>query len=178
MCGCTALVCCCIECDAANGTEKTDSSNSTENQTITTTATANINETTTINGNETITETNTVAAAKKKSTTDKLNNFNVDNLPKPIRIILHILSWALWVFLPLIGTALITNWLYKTDAIRIRNNELYAGALSLFVCALLNLMVYLQTFIDSLWKFVSEKVCGTKSKKKIESEETDELNVV
>lgn len=150
VCGCTALLCACVDCESSKSTEKETTTN-------------NIDEPRTSNENATTANTNGDGEPEPKdSVIDKLNNFNIKNLPKPATTILNLLGWTLWVFLPLIGTILMTVWLYKTDAIRTHNDKFYSAALAVFVCALLNLMVYLQKFIDSVWKFV----CGTKSDKK------------
>lgn len=83
------------------------------------------------------------------------------NLPKPVTTILNFTGWAVWVFLPFLGTLLITIWIYKTDAIRTADDQLYKSSLTLFICALLNLMVYYQKFIDSVFR----KLCNSNSKK-------------
>lgn len=154
VCGCTALFCACVGCESLKSTEK--------ETTATATASTNLSESTTNHENETTTATNN-DVQDKDNVIDKLNKFNLKNLPEPAATILNLLGWTFWVFLPLIGTLLITVWLYEKDAIRTQNDKLYPAALAVFVCALLNLMVYSQKFIDSVCKFVCQKVCGTKS---------------
>lgn len=171
VCGCTALICVCVDCESSNS--NTNSKNSAENQTTSTPATNDGDESRetndraeskATNDNE-ATDTTTTATTADKPTTDPLSKLDLKNLPKPAVTMLNVLGWVVWVFLPLIGTFLITIWIYKTDAIRTTYDKLYSSALTLFVCALLNFMVFLQKFIDSVCKFVCGKICGTKIEK-------------
>lgn len=162
VCGCTALICVCVDCDSPNSNENRE--DSTENQTTTTTRTTNeaTNE-----AEETITTT-AVATKTEKQNNEPLSKFSLKNLPKPVVTILNVLGWTVWVFLPLVGTLFITIWIYETDAIRTHDDQLYSSALTVFVCALLNLMVFYQQFIDSVCKFVCRKICGRVVKKEKE----------
>lgn len=157
------MICVCVDCESLLFNDNKD--NSPENQTTTAPATNDRGETTTATIEATDTTTTTVtttatATKSNKTTSDPLSKFNLKNLPKPVLTILNIVGWVVWVFLPMIGTLLIMIWLCKTDAIRTIHDELYSSALTLFIVALLNFMVFLQKFIDSVCKYACEKICG------------------
>lgn len=159
VCGCGV----CLGCVAANSTE-----NATDNRTTTTPATNDLNGTAAANGNEDTNEANataTTAGTEEPTTAVSMSKFNLKNLPTTVATALNVLGWTVWVFLPLMATFSITILIYKTGAIRTIHDNLYRYALTLFVCALLNLMVFLQKFVDSVCKFVSERICGTKVQK-------------
>lgn len=91
---------------------------------------------------------------------------NLSSFPKPVLTLLNVVGWSVWVLLPFVGTLLIVIWISGKDAIRTKDDELYKSALTVFVVALLNLMVFYQKFFDSVW----ERCCGSKKKEKNEEE--------
>lgn len=86
------------------------------------------------------------------------NRYDIKNVPSKLRTWLDVLHWILWVFGPFIGTLFITVALYRFNAIRTRNNELFNSALALFIIALFNLMVYFQQFMNSICGYGHKKV--------------------
>lgn len=144
VCGCGV----CLGCVAANSTE-----NATDNRTTTTPATNDLNGTAAANGNEDTNEANATATTAGTEEPTTAANLIWKIYQRPLQ--------PLWMCFRFSITILI----YKTGAIRTIHDNLYRYALTLFVCALLNLMVFLQKFVDSVCKFVSERICGTKVQK-------------
>lgn len=109
------------------------------------------------NGDTEHTETTTINVDpddRPKST----NKYDVENVPSKLHMWLDSLGWILWVLGPFLATLFITISLYKYDAIRTRNNELFNSALALFIIALFNLMVYFQKFVNSICGYGHKKV--------------------
>lgn len=86
------------------------------------------------------------------------NKYDVENVPSKLHTLLNVLGWSLWVLGPFVATLFITISLYKHDAIRTRNNDLFNAALALFIIALFNLMVYFQKFMNSICGYGHKKV--------------------
>lgn len=78
--------------------------------------------------------------------------------PSKSKKCINVLAWILWVLSPFLGTLYIVTSLYRFDAIRTRNIDLYNPALAFFVIALFNLMVYFQQFVNSLCGYGHDKV--------------------
>lgn len=67
-------------------------------------------------------------------------------------------EWILWVVCPFVATLYITVSLYKHDAVRTANDDLFKSGLAVFITALLNLMVYFQQFMKSICSYGQKKV--------------------
>lgn len=119
-------------------------------------------KTTHLNGNEdtehTEATTITVETDDRPKSTKK---YDVENVPSKLHAWLNTLGWILWVLGPFLATLFITISLYKYDAIRTRNNDLFNSALALFIIALFNLMVYFQKFMNSVCGYGQKKVAET-----------------
>lgn len=148
---CTAIfaVCGCAMCCACNGCPDVFVEDSNKKSTG---ATRNADaeqhaETTTIN-----VETND----RPKYVT----KYDVQTEPSKLHKLFDALGWILWVLGPFVATLFITISLYKNNAIRTNNDQLFNAALALFVIALFNLMVYFQKFLNSVCGYGHEKVAN------------------
>lgn len=86
------------------------------------------------------------------------NKYDVENVPSKSHKWLDALGWILWVLGPFVATLFIIISLYKNNAIRTSNDQLFNAALALFIIALFNLMVYFQKFMNSVCGYGHEKV--------------------
>lgn len=157
VCGCTAIFCACLNCqseDSSSGTSPKPE-NATETQ-----PTLRTNDTELTPAPTTVAET---------SNDDSADLFGKFNLPKPLLMVLNVVGWSVWVLLPFIGTLLMVIWISDKEAIRTRDDTLYSSALTVYVVAVLNLMVYFQKFIDS----VTEYCFGSKKKAKKEEDQIE-----
>ncbi|XP_037030950.1 uncharacterized protein LOC119070630 [Bradysia coprophila] len=114
-------------------------------------------ESTTRNGDAELTETTTINVEDNDQPTTA-SKYDVENVPSKLHVWLNAFGWILWVVGPFVATLYIVIVLYKYDAIRTRNDDLFGSALVLFVIALFNLMVYFQKFINSLCGYGHKKV--------------------
>lgn len=168
VCGCTAIFCACMNCKSSESSESSPSSNQNiENGSQARTTSSPTND---VELTPTSPATAAPTANGDTATTDDdvelFGKCNLSSLPKPVMTILNVVGWSVWVLLPFVGTLLIVIWISEKDAIRTRDDELYKSALTVFVVALLNLMVFYQKFFDS----VCEHCCGSKKKGKNEEE--------
>ncbi|KAG4065129.1 hypothetical protein HA402_007526 [Bradysia odoriphaga] len=160
VCGCTALFCACLKCqpDDPLPFRNQNAGNTTENRTTSPTNDVELTPP--------ATNAATEPATTDDDDADLFAKCNLKNMPKPLMTLLNVIGWSVWVLLPFVGTLLIVIWIGENEAIRTRDDDLYRSALTVFVVALLNLMVFYQKFIDSVF----QRCCGTKKKEKKEEE--------
>jgi len=87
------------------------------------------------------------------------NKFDIeDKVPSKLHKWMNAFGWIFWVLSPFLATLFIIVSLYRADAIRTQNDSLFNSALSLFIIALFNLMVFFQKFMNSVCGYGHEKV--------------------
>jgi len=81
-----------------------------------------------------------------------------EKIPSKLHKWMNAIGWIFWVLSPFLATLFIVVSLYRSDAIRTPNDLLFNSALSLFVIALFNLMVFFQKFMNSVCGYGHEKI--------------------
>ncbi|KAJ6647346.1 hypothetical protein Bhyg_02568 [Pseudolycoriella hygida] len=110
------------------------------------------------------TETTAINIEPETPTTPPKSNskkYDVEKMPSKLQFWLNTFGWTLWVLGPFLATLFINISMYRSDAIRSRNDDLFNPALALFVIALFNLMVYFQKFMDSICSYGHTKVTNS-----------------
>lgn len=137
VCGCAICVCC-AGCASSDNQDNTGS--------------------TTRNADTEVIETTTINVEDDDQPPKATSKYDVESVvPTKLHWILNALGWILWVVAPFIATLYIVIALYKYDAIRTRNDDLFGAALALFIIGLFNLMVYFQKFVNSICGYGRDK---------------------